>query len=124
MFYTVLCQNSPQPSDQDKLNSIPSVSIFISFYKCRLMQGKAGRGRGKTQATARKDSTAQYITVLYLQTVLLPNTAAVPESGQWYPRSPGRGEPNQRPDEHPGSSYSAPRACRSVGRTATPVLFL
>lgn len=47
MFYTVLCQNSPQPSDQDKLNSIPSMSIFISFYKCRLMQEKVGRGRGE-----------------------------------------------------------------------------
>ena len=41
LFYTSPCQNSLQPSDQDKLNTIPAVSIFIPFYKCSRMGGRA-----------------------------------------------------------------------------------
>lgn len=82
MFYTVLCQNSLQPSDQDKLNSIPSVSIFISFYKSRLMQGEAGKREGEDTGSNSTQSTAQYITVPHLQTTLLPKRATVPEPGQ------------------------------------------
>ena len=41
LFYTSPCQNSPQPSDQDKLNTILAVSIFIPFYTCGRMGGRA-----------------------------------------------------------------------------------
>lgn len=88
MFYTVLCQNSPQPSDQDKLNSIPSMSIFISFYKCRLMQEKVGRGRG--QAAAHQDSSAQHTTALHCC------------------QQPREDCPTQRPGSIPRTSCSAP----------------
>lgn len=40
LFYTAPCQNSPQPSDQDKLNTILAVSIFIPFYKRGRMGGR------------------------------------------------------------------------------------
>lgn len=40
VFYTAPCQNSPQPSDQDKLNTILAVSIFIPFYKRGRMVGQ------------------------------------------------------------------------------------
>lgn len=41
------CQNSPQPSDQDKLNTILAVSIFIPFYKCGRMGGEPCRRDGR-----------------------------------------------------------------------------
>lgn len=41
LLYTSPCQNSPQPSDQDKLNTILAASIFIPFYKCSRMGGRA-----------------------------------------------------------------------------------
>jgi hypothetical protein len=40
LFYTAPCQNSPQPSDQDKLNTILAVSIFIPFYKLGRLGGR------------------------------------------------------------------------------------
>lgn len=40
LFYTAPRQNSPRPSDQDKLNTILAVSIFIPFYKRGWMGGR------------------------------------------------------------------------------------
>lgn len=40
LFYTAPCQISPQPSDQDKLNTILAMSIFIPFYKRGWMGGR------------------------------------------------------------------------------------
>lgn len=40
LFYTAPCQNSPQPSDQDKLNTILAVSIFIPSYKRGRLGGR------------------------------------------------------------------------------------
>lgn len=85
MFYTLLCQDSPQPSDQDKLNSIPSVSIFISFYKCSLVQGKAGRGGGRHgQTTTGRGSTACSITALQ------PGSGATPAQSTQTQPAPGK----------------------------------
>lgn len=99
MFYTVLCQNSLQPSDQDKLNSIPSMSIFISFYKCRLMQEKVGRGRGE-------DMGRQQHTRIALPST--PQSYITAQHSRAKVEVPQEGCPTQRPGSIPGSSCSAP----------------
>lgn len=114
MFYTLPCQNSPQPSDQDKLNSIPPVSIFISFYKCSPMWERGGSG-GRRQRL--RGSTAE---------LLIHHTARhSPESVwtcaqvlQWAPTSLQSSRPGQR-GSHPrdrrgAASGSANTACRTA----------